>query len=268
VPNQLSPASPTGLCRLCVNERQLSRSHIIPNALFRRIKQRDAGKGVSFDDSKDGVVEHTSESWWEYLLCEDCEQRLAALDKAGVELLRAARKAANKPKDGVLVEPFDYTGLKRFLTSIVWRAAVSTLPEFHQVVLPSAYADDLRKSLLTERALAPNQLACRLEILFDATQASRGGFSADNLGQLIPSPHARLLSGRASFLFVLDGFLVELFAADAPHKEWRRLGMLKDERKFYIPPRNIFDVPELKQLLVAGFAKHIGGRESKSVKSR
>ena len=202
------------------------------------------------------------------MLCEDCEQRLAVLDRAGVELLRAARKAANSTKDGVLVAPLDYIALKRFLTSVVWRAAVSTLPEFHQVALPRAFADELRKSLLSERALAPNQLTCRLEVLFDATSALRGGLSADSLGQLIPSPRARLRPGRASFLFVLDGFLVELFAPDAPHKEWRRLGMLKDDRRFYIPPRNVFDVPELKQLLVTGFAKHIEGRESKSVKSR
>lgn len=258
----------TDSCRLCFQVRGLCRSHIIPNAFFRRIKQRDAGKAIRFDDSRASLIEHTSESWSEYLLCRDCEQRFSALDKYGVEMLRAARKSASNQADGVLFEPLEYRNLKRFLTSVVWRAAVSTLPQFHQVVFPHAYADEVRKSLLSEQALAPNQLACRLEILIDVTPASRGGFSADNLGQLIPSPRAKLRSGRASFLFVLDAFLIKVFAPNAPHKEWRRLGMLKDQAKLYVPSRNIFDVPELKQLLIAGFAKRAEGRESDSIKRR
>ena len=258
----------TDLCRLCVQARDLCRSHIIPNALFRRIKQRDAGKAIRFDDLRESLIEHTSESWYEQLLCTDCEQRLGKLDKYGVEALRTARKAAANQAHGILIDPLDYTRLKRFLTSILWRAAVSTLPEFHQVALPGTYADEIRKSLLTERALAPNQLACRLEILTDATRASQGGFSADSLGRLIPSPRARHRSGRASFLFVLEGFLAEIFAPDAPHKAWRGLGMLKDQPKLFVPARDIFDVPELKELMVAGFAKHVEGLESASIKRR
>lgn len=194
--------------------------------------------------------------------------RLATLDKRGVEMLQVARKSATNQRDGVVLDPLDYTNLKRFLTALLWRAAVCTLPEFHQVVLPDAYADELRKSLLTDRALAPSQLACRLEILIDATPAARGGFSPENLGQLIPSPRAKLRAGRTSFVFVLDGFLIEIFAPDAPHKEWRKLGVLKDEPKLYVPPRNILDVPQLKQLLVAGFAKHAQGLESASIRRR
>ena len=83
----------TRTCRLCLNSGELRRSHIIPNALFKRIKQRDAGKGIRFDDSKESLVEHSSESWWEYLLCDGCEQRIGLLDKYAVETLHNAHKS-------------------------------------------------------------------------------------------------------------------------------------------------------------------------------
>ena len=258
----------TGTCRLCLNFGELRRSHIIPNALFKRIKQRDAGKGIRFDDSKESLVEHTSESWWEYLLCDGCEQRIGLFDKYAVETLRNAHKSGTRRSDGVLIADLDYARLKRFFTSLLWRAAISTLPEFDKVRLPEANAEGLRKSLLSDLALPPRRLACRIELLYDPTPALQNGFSGDNLGQLIPSPQARVRSGRTSFIFLVNGYLVEIFAPDAPHREWRRLGMLKDELKLFIPARNIFAVPELKRLLVAGYGKHAEGRVSESIKRR
>lgn len=254
------PASSiTGTCRLCLNFGELRRSHIIPNALFKRIMQRDAGKGIRFDDSTESVVEQTSKSWWEYLLCDGCEQRIGLLDKYALETLRSAHKGGTPRSDGVLIANLDYARLKRFFTSLLWRAAISTLPEFDKAKLSDSYTEELRKSLLSNLPLQPKQFACRIEVLYDPTPASQGGFSRDDLGQFIASPQARVRSGGVSFLFLLDGYFVEILAPDAPHREWRRLGMLKDEPKLYVPARNIFDVPEIKHLLVAGYGKHAEG---------
>jgi hypothetical protein len=257
-----------GTCRLCLAVAELRRSHIIPNALFKRIKQRDAGKAVRFDDATDSVVEHTSESWWEYLLCEACEAQLGRLDKYGVEALERARKAAKRRSDGVVLKPLEYALLKGFFTALVWRAAIATIDEFHQVQLAAKAAEVLRNSLLEGQALSPRRLACRLAILFDPTPVARGGLDADNFGQLICSPRLREISRRASFLFLLDGFLIEVFASDPPSNAWRGLGILKDVQQVYIPPRNIFDVPELKDLLVVGFGKDAAGKVSPSIKMR
>lgn len=202
------------------------------------------------------------------MLCNDCEQRLAALEKAGIEMLRAARKATSNPRDGVLIEALDYTRLKRFLTSVVWRAAVSTLPEFHQIILPATYADELRKSLLTERALAPNQLACRLEILFDATSALRGGFSADNLGELIPLTTRKAALRESVISFRSRWLFRRVLRPGCASQGMAAAGNAEDEGRLYIPPRDIFDVPELEQLLVAGFSKHAEGLASESIKRR
>lgn len=255
-------------CHLCLNSSELRRSHIIPNALFKRIKQRDAGKGIRFDDSKESLVEHTSESWWEYLLCDGCEQRIGLLDKYAVETLYNAHKSGVSRSDGVLITDLDYAGLKRFFTSLLWRAAISTLPEFDKVRLPDVYAEELRKSLVSDLALPPKQLACRIELLYDPTPPSEGGFNRDALGQLILSPQARIRSRRTSFLFLLDGYLVQIFAPEAPHRDWRRPGMLKDAPKLHVPAKSIFDIPELKQLLITGYGKYAEGRVSNGIKRR
>lgn len=251
-----------GICRLCLRQGALQRSHIIPNALFRRIKQRNSGKLIQFDDSPTSIAGYSIESWTEPFLCEDCEQWFSGLEHATLETLRKPLKGLMDRRDGVLLGPIDFPVLKMFFTSLVWRSAVSTLAPFVKVALRAGIAEDLRTSLLAKMPLPPNILAFRLQLLFDPTPASRGGFRTDNLQQLIISPIARIHLRYTSFIFLLEGYLLEAFVPGAPHRVWKELGVLKDEKKLYVPGKNIFYVPELRSLLVEGHRKIVTGRST------
>src|SRR5258708_2460379 len=136
------------ICRLCRSSADLRNSHIIPNALFRRIKQGNAGKMIAFDTSERGLVDQTITSWSERLLCAACEQRLSSIERYALGVLRKADRSQSRRDDGVLLAPLDYGQFKRFTTSLVWRAAESSLQPFAKIDLSAAARERIRVSLL------------------------------------------------------------------------------------------------------------------------
>jgi len=240
---------------------------VIANAWFKTIKRRDAGKVIQFDDSKDGIARYSVDSWSEELLCDPCEQYFSDLEKYACETLREA-SAGKAPSEGALLRDIDYRKLKRFFTSLLWRAAVSTLVPFAKVNLPGQYVEELRKSLRSGKALPPRQLACRLQRVFDPRPANQGGFKTDALEHFIISPIPRLSQRDACFLFLLGGYLLEIFVPSPSLHEWRTLGMLKDDTKLFAPAKNIFDVPEIRKLLLAGHTKQALGLQADNLKRR
>jgi hypothetical protein len=140
-----------GLCSLCIVESQLCKSHIIPNALFRRLKkEQNTGNLIKFNDHRDSKVVRSQESWWERLLCQSCERKIRDYESCGLNLLRASPNAmVSRHDEGITFQNHSYKQFKLFLTSIVWRAAVSKQETFHNVCAPAEAIEAARVSLFT-----------------------------------------------------------------------------------------------------------------------
>lgn len=252
-----------GVCALCVEPKTLRKSHIIPNAVFRRIKQdHNSGQLIQLDDSDHAPVQHSQESWWEYLLCADCERIIGENEKYGLALLRGSdRSRINRHARGVTFRAHDYSLFKLFLTSLLWRAAVSKQPHFSKVRLPDDCQEEARMSLLNGKALGPLRLGCKLLRLIDNISETDGGFSSKSLEQLVISPIPRLHEGRSyyTFLFLLEGFLLEYFVRAIPHKQAHERGVHRESPALFVPNKSIFDVPELLKLMVAAYGKYDRG---------
>jgi len=245
-----------GICALCHQTRVLLRSHIIPNAFFRRIKQRNAGRLIAFDDSTNTPAQYSIDSWSEYLLCSQCESHLATYEKYVVEILRGNQKDVfHRHKDGITLKGVSYEKLKLFFTSLLWRAAVSTIIPFSKVILPNPLLEEARTSLLSKNPLSSKKLGCRISQLFDPTPSSKGGFSDQNIKQLIVSPIPRIESRYVSFLFVMEGYLLEFFVPSIPMSESSQHGVIRNTKILYVPKKNIFEVKELVKLMGAGHRK-------------
>ena len=243
-------------CRLCRKIKDLRRSHILPDALFRSIKRQNSGKVISFDDSKDTLVKYSSESWWEDLFCFDCEGIISAYEKYGLERLRGRPKnMVHSHNRGLTIGNVDYAKFKLFVTSLLWRAAVSNLDAFAKVVLPRSIAEEARTSLISSRPLSPFKLGCTIVRLIDQTSESKGGFSETAIKQLIIPPIPRIRSRYVSFIFVFEGYLLEFFAPSIPLNESARQGFLKNTKVLYIPNKNIFEIEELMNIIVSGYRK-------------
>lgn len=243
-------------CKLCREPEELMRSHILPDALFRSIKRQNSGKLISFDDSKDTSVKYSSESWWEYLFCFDCEGIISDYEKYGLETLRGIPKnMVHSNSRGITIQNVDYVKFKLFATSLLWRAAVSDLDAFAKVVLPDSLAEEARSSLISAKPLSPFKLGCKIVRLFDQTSESEGGFSEAEMKQLIISPIPRIRSRYVSFIFVIEGYLLEFFVPSIPLNESGRQGVLKNSKVLYIPNKNIFEIQELMNIMVTGYRK-------------
>lgn len=234
------------------------RSHIIPNAVFRRIKQaQGSGQLIQFDDADGTPVRRSQDTWPEYLLCRACESIIGGYERYGLELLRGEGRLAKEHAGGVSFPTHDFGRFKLFLTSLLWRAAVSRQRPFSKVVLPTECCETARVSLLSGKPLTARRLGCRLRRLVDPTGVERGGFSADSLRQLVISPIPRLHGGsnHYSLLFVIEGFLLEFFVRAVPLRLAGLRGIHTDTPALFVPNQNLFEVPELVKLMVSAYAK-------------
>ena len=127
----MTDISSAGVCALCTQRRDLLLSHVIPNAVFRRIKQEQgSGQLIHMDDSADAPIVRSQDTWVDRLLCAGCEQIVSEYERYGLELLRghASRSAMLDHADGVTFRGFDYSRFKLFLTSVLWRRGMKHLP--------------------------------------------------------------------------------------------------------------------------------------------
>src|SRR5688572_3550572 len=69
-------------CALCQESRELCRSHIIPDFLYRTMRDEKNRFNVlsATDDQRDRVVQA---GLWERLLCTDCETKLSLWERYG-----------------------------------------------------------------------------------------------------------------------------------------------------------------------------------------
>lgn len=138
------------MCRLCLRDRQLRMSHIIPEFLYgplygptHRIRSvhrslpyiRFLGKGVR-----------------EALLCDDCEALLGRYENYFSGVWYGAQGLPSEIPAGVgkfLKSGLDYAQFKLFHLSILWRASVATLEDFRAVAL-GPHQQRLRQMIVTE----------------------------------------------------------------------------------------------------------------------
>ncbi len=252
--------------------KALRKSHIIPNAIFCRIKQsQNSGQLIQLDDSQHAPIQYSQESWWEHLLCTDCERIIGGYENYGLSLVRGSdRGKVQRHSEGVTFRAHDYACFKLFLTSLLWRAAVSKQPYFSKVILPEKCQEEARISVLKGQPLRPMRLGCKLLRMVDDTSAANGGFSDGNLEQLVISPIPRLRghSSYYTFLFLIEGFLLEYFVRAIPHRQADDWGVHKDLPIWFVPHRLIFKVPELLKLMVSAYGKHDCGLVGLSLRLR
>jgi hypothetical protein len=252
-----------GVCALCLKSKDLCKSHIIPNAVFRRIKNNnDSGQLVQLDDSRHVPIQYSQESWWEYLLCKDCERTIRNYESYGLSFLRGGSNAkAYKHSGGVTFRGHVYARFKLFLTSVLWRAAVSKQPHFSKVILPPQCSEAARQSLLDVQPLQPLRLGCKLTRMIDYTDRKDGGFSDENLKEFVISPIPRLFEHAKfyTFLFLFEGFLFEYFVPTIPYKKKSGPGVHRDSAILFVPYESIIEVPELLRLMVSAYGKHDRG---------
>ncbi len=216
---------PVNTCRLCLEERELRQSHIIPNAYFRSMKRGSNGLVVRIVDDGITPIEHTNDSWSEPMLCASCERHFGRWETTWIKRLRDTARKFEYLETTLPVEKFDYKTLRLFLLSILWRASVSLQMPFDQVDL-GKHAEPLREALLHDQPLDERMYGIRLRKLVDVS----GKYTAVWFDGLARSP-AKFAEGRLTgFRFIFAGYVVDYLCPRATNRESRMVDSFATDR--------------------------------------
>jgi hypothetical protein len=154
-----------GDCALCSAQgTALARSHIIPEFKFKEAYDENHQlHQMSYFEPKKGRP--MQKGWREYLLCFGCEtlirdwENYAArffrkLNKGVIDLLELPAK--DLPSNLALSPQIDYTRLRLFGFSVLWRMGASKREEFEQVAL-GPHLEKLGEALLNKDPLKPSK---------------------------------------------------------------------------------------------------------------
>lgn len=254
---------PNGMCTLCLTAADLRRSHAIPDSVFKRVSKENNGQSIRFDDDDSSLVEYSSDSWWEYQLCSDCEQHLNVnYEQYSLSTIRGGKGKGKFEKHdfGVTFIEIDTLKLQLFFLSIFWRAANSRNEAYQKVYIPEPWNNELRLHLLKKSRVPLRFMTVKISRLID--RSSDNGFSLSTLKNFIASPFFRNLPGRKfSFCFLFEGFFIEIFMPGYTLKQRAARGVINPLSKIIaVPYLNIFDIPEVLNLLVVGYKKNLEGK--------
>lgn len=159
----------------------------------------------------------------EQLLCEDCETRISRWESYTSDLLsNRVPTVAKRTGDLIWVHGTDYTQFKLFQLSILWRAAVSSLPIFSKVAL-GPHEERLRKRLLAEDPGQPWEYGCALYALTTPTGVDRG---------LIVQPTLARIDGIHTYHFVFGGLIWLYFVSSHAPERAASAGFVQKNGRF------------------------------------
>ena len=136
-------------CRLCHIKSQLKESHIIPRSIIKLV--RDKKMNNKFYELGIDTRKIIQDGPKEYLLCNPCEQKIGRYEKYFKESIYLER---HKIKTVLINRCFifnnlNYSSIKLFLLSALWRMSISSLYQFGKVSLEDD-EDQIRKLINEE----------------------------------------------------------------------------------------------------------------------
>lgn len=150
------------LCALCLKEKPLCNSHIIPEFLYKRLYD-EKQKMWKLSTVESERTTRVPKGVYEKLLCEACDHRIGEWEGYASRVIYGGVELTQSDSPfGWLVSGIEYASFKLFQLSLLWRAAVSKRPEFEKVCLERKHKGQLRRMLLNEDPGDPLDYACLL----------------------------------------------------------------------------------------------------------
>lgn len=158
-----------GRCRLCHAQAELSESHIIPKFLLR--ESGTIGYQKKFDvicySHPEKSERHRQDGIKDYLMCSSCEtSRLAPLERYARERFYDPQGPIKRlPRVSFIWEDINYTIMKLFMTSILWRMSLSEHKFYGHVQVGSRHEERMRRMLLDHNPMEDWRYGCNVGLL-------------------------------------------------------------------------------------------------------
>jgi hypothetical protein len=216
-----------GTCRLCLNQRPLEDSHIIPEFFYRGLYD-DKHRALRLEREK--PRKFVQKGIRERLLCKDCEGALSKHERKFRALWygKKTELPRHAPEDFVAITSFDYASVRILLLSILWRAGVASDARFASVEL-GPHQETLRRMVHEGDAGPPNTYpvyGCLL--VHPKTRAVHHDF------MLLPL--ARKIDGVHCYTFVFGGCGWQFFVGRPPIRTSFSQLYIRPDGPILLPP--------------------------------
>lgn len=208
----------TQICKLCQQENQLRRSHILPEFMYQNVYDENPRRFYTLNIDLDNISRSTKKieqkGIREFLLCEQCEGLISKYEKYAAETIYAKNNGntayiveAYEINDGKITHylydyaGFSYKDFKLFLLSIFWRILISEC--FTDIKGEEQMLEHLRISILSENPLEYDDFGCLVQVI---------KYNQDELvSKLILSPF--LTNNEDSLILnqLIDGFMYSFY---------------------------------------------------------
>jgi len=206
-------------CALCRVERELRKSHIIPEFLYKTIYDY-RHRLHQLSRIPDQPNQLRQKGYYERLLCGDCEAKISKWERHASRVLQGGIELTWERYGNVLViQGFDYPSLKLFQLSVLWRSAVAKGQFFERVRLTLAEKERLRVMLQTDNPGSTETFGCLM-----------WGLKHDGavVKDLIVQPTSVKVEGYKCFRFTFGGVLWLFFPSSFRGSEHIRNAFLQD----------------------------------------
>lgn len=246
----------TSICKLCLQEKVLRNSHILPEFMYQYIYDTDIKRFLSLqinitklEDAKRRIEQKGIR---EYLLCQNCETLLSTYENYAAETIYGK----NQKNQAYIVSfketpdqkyftydyvGFDYKRFKIFLLSILWRLVISK--SFNTPEINHEIQESLRVAILNENPLEYDDFGCLIQVIkYKKDQLARG---------YILSP---FMSGKNDEIFniLIDGFMYSFYLANNDTQKGKSYFLKKDGTMIIIG-KIVFEDKQLFEKLKTAF---------------
>lgn len=210
------------VCKLCLQEKDLCNSHIIPEFFYEREELYDDKHRylrLSLDPTQQDTPQQKGQR--EYLLCGSCEDLFNhQYERYGRRVLYDKRhRYSTMTPDAEILNDVDYGRFKLFQLSILWRASISSLPEFSDVNL-GQHDERIREMLLSGDPGTPYEYGC---LMLDPStepdpatglQVEHSAVSVSKPIEVLGYTHVLFMFGGLYWLYIVSEQLQEFPAKD------------------------------------------------------
>ena len=232
-------------CALCLEEKELKNSHIIPEFFY---------KPLYDDKHRFNVVPLTDEQKHRYeqkgirepLLCEECEVKLSKYENHTRLIFYGGTGIYFTNGNPLKIEGINYQYFKLFQLSILWRASVSKLEFFNDVNL-GPHEEKIRKMILDEKPGSKLKYPCMFFMMLMEPK--------EVLDAFIYSPQMMKIDGHRVFRFIFGGGFWIFFVSNHTHMIRFPKFVLNEDGSILIPLKRA-DETEFFRELAKNIAKY------------
>ncbi|MEE9431589.1 MAG: hypothetical protein V3V16_11140 [Melioribacteraceae bacterium] len=176
----------------------------------------------------------------EYLLCKKCEIEFSKYERSMSQIFyHGEREIIHQNRDEIIVENINYSFLKLFQLSILWRASISNLRIFKDVEL-GTHEEKIRTMLLNKNPGRFYEYGCLLfSIKMDNEKLVDG---------LILSPEYYKAEGFGNYRFTFGGLIWNYVVSSHNHKFELKDYFLSEDGRLTIRMKKIQDIKYIMEL--------------------